>query len=267
MDRRPSISVIIAVYNRPDFLEKVFAGLNNQTFQDFEVVVADDGSGEEIREEIGRHSRDFAYPIKHVRHEDKGFRKTVIVNRAAQEASAPYLVFIDGDCVPHHRFLERHYKRKRPGQALSGRRVMILPPLSDTVTVEDIKNGGLERRSFWRRHTTPRSKRHGFYFPPAFAVKNIGRTKYEILGSNFSIHKEGFLSVNGYDESIIGRGLEDNNLCARLILANITIRTIANEALQYHLHHKSDPIPHGPETIDRYLKPSSAWTPNGIRKG
>lgn len=40
----PKVSVIISTYNKPHFLEKVLTGYSNQTFQDFEILIADDGS-------------------------------------------------------------------------------------------------------------------------------------------------------------------------------------------------------------------------------
>ena len=110
------MSVIVAVYNMPDFLEKVFLSLQNQTLKDFEIVIADDGSGPAIRE-VSIPSLSFSFPIRHVWHEDKGFRKTVIANKAIVEASAPYLVFIDGDCVLHHRFLESHFRHRKDHSA------------------------------------------------------------------------------------------------------------------------------------------------------
>nr|MCU0609913.1 glycosyltransferase [Chitinispirillaceae bacterium] len=78
----PALSLIIAVYNRPEALEMIFTALIRQTFSDFEAVVADDGSGPAVRAMIDSWQKRFRYPIVHVWHEDKGFRKTVIINRA-----------------------------------------------------------------------------------------------------------------------------------------------------------------------------------------
>src|SRR5262249_35537282 len=109
----PGLSLVIAVYRQPQFLEWIFASLENQTFRDFEVVIADDGSGPEIADVVRRTQARFRQPVRHVWHEDQGFRKTIIVNQAVTMTSAPYLVFIDGDCILHHRFLERHFTRRR----------------------------------------------------------------------------------------------------------------------------------------------------------
>ena len=69
------VSVIITTYNHPRWLEKVIWGFETQTHQDFEVVIADDGSGEETRSTIARLAEETGLRIRHVWHEDRGFRK------------------------------------------------------------------------------------------------------------------------------------------------------------------------------------------------
>ena len=263
----PALSLIIAVYNRPDFLERVFTSLLDQSCQEFEILVADDGSEPEIAELIDRYQGRFGYPIRHQWHEDDGFRKTLIVNRSAVEARSPYLVFIDGDCILHHRFLERHYRRRKTGQVLSGRRVMLHQELSDRLTLEDIKSRRIERLSFWWNHTYPHDRKNGIYLPLLFGVRGGFSKRYEILGSNFSVHREDFFRVNGYDERIIGRGLEDNNLCARFWNSGIPVRPISQEAIQYHCYHTADRHDRSQAEMDEFHTTAETWTPYGIVKG
>ena len=262
----PLLSVIIAVYERDDFLERVFLSLVNQTLQDFEIVVADDGSGPQIADLIGEYAPRFKHPIRHAWHEDNGFQKTIIVNRAAMQTSASYLVFIDGDCILHHRFLERHYKRRSPRQVLSGRRVMFDEALTQTVTLDDVTARVVEKVSYWWRHAGQIDRWNGLYVPFLHGLRNIGRKNYQILGSNFSVHKDDFVAVNGYDERIIGRGLEDNNLWVRFVNSGVAVRTITREALQYHLYHSADAIPHSEEFIEQYRASKETRTPYGIIK-
>src|SRR5882762_7451993 len=136
MSDRPSISLIVSVFERPDFLERIFASLENQTHAHFEVVIADDGSGPAVGDLVQRWQGRFRFPILHAWQEHRGFRKTMIVNRAVASSSGSYLVFIDGDCILHHRFLERHHRRRRPRQALAGRRVMLDSALTARLTLE-----------------------------------------------------------------------------------------------------------------------------------
>lgn len=262
-----TLSLIIAVYDRPDFLEGIFVSLLNQSFGDFEIIVADDGSGPEIADVIAANRDRFRHPLQHIRHPDEGFRKTVIVNKAVTMAAGDYLVFIDGDCFLHHRFLERHERRRKRNRVLSGRRVMMKQSLTMRITMDDIRGRRLERPSFWWKESNPNTRRNGFYLPPAFGLRNRFRDRYSILGSNFSVHREDFLRVNGYDERIVGRGLEDNNLCARFINNKMTLMSISNEAIQYHCFHTSEPPPHKAEFIEQFRSSKETWTEYGIRKG
>jgi len=265
----PAASVIIAVYNKPDFLEKVFHSLQRQTFSNFEIVIADDGSGPETARMIDRYRNAFVHPTHHVRHEDDGFRKTIIVNKAVVASHASYCIFIDGDSILHHRFIEFHMKRRRRGRVLSGRRVMMNEKLSTSVTLDDIDAGRIEHPSFWMGNCKRAGKKHGYFIPGAFHVKNLlPRKSNDILGANFSVYKDDFIYINGYDERIIGRGLEDDNLSIRFHLAGIPVKTMGHEALQYHLFHRSSPIPHDSAFVDRFRNnPGSARTPFGIVKG
>src|SRR5690554_2143218 len=102
------ISVIITTYNQPEWLEKVLWGCAVQTFPHFEIIIADDGSGPETREAIERMRSQLPMPLRHVWHEDRGFRKCEILNRAIAAASGDYLIFLDGDCIPRRDFVDVH---------------------------------------------------------------------------------------------------------------------------------------------------------------
>jgi len=260
----PRLSLIIAVFERADVLDLVLTSLAGQTFRDFETIIADDGSGQQVGAVIERHAAQL--DLRRVWHEDRGFRKTVIVNRAVTEARADYLVFIDGDCILHHRFLERHYRRRRHGQVLSGRRVMMDETLTARVTAEDVRSRRIERVSFWWPHAGKNDRRNGFYLPLVFALRNLSRRRYAIVGCNFSVHRDDFYRVNGYDERIVGRGLEDNNLRARFLNSGMAVRAITHEALQYHCHHQADPIPHSRDVVETFAATREWRTPYGIVK-
>ncbi len=267
---KPAMSVIIAVHDCPDFLEKVFAGLHNQTLADFEIVVADDGSGPAIAETIAAWQGRFRYPIAHEWQEHRGFRKTLVANRAAVRSRSDYLCFIDGDSIPHHRFLHSHFVNRRVGTVLSGRRVMLDRDLSAALTQQDVTSRRLERMSFWLHHAEYGSHKNGMRAPLVAALEDGWRgargKNYSILGSNFSVFKGDFYRVNGYEEAIVGRGLEDNSLSNRFTLAGIRVRTVARTALQFHLFHESKPSPHDSDTIARYGRPKAFWAEKGIAK-
>jgi glycosyltransferase involved in cell wall biosynthesis len=265
---RPVVSVVIAVHNKPDFLEKIFASLVNQSVQDFEIVIADDGSGPDISELIQKWDQRFSCPIAHVWQEHKGFRKTIIANKAVMQARSDYLCFIDGDCLLHHRFLSDHLASRKAGTVLSGRRVMLTNTLTNQLTLADVMEKRIEKMSFWLGYAEKNSIKHGVRIPAVSFVEDAWRINkhYCILGSNFSLYKGDFFRVNGYEEAIEGRGLEDNNLSNRFKRAGIRIRTVSRKAIQYHMFHTSNPIPHSKEVIETWGAPQDFFAKKGLAK-
>ena len=113
-------TVIVSTYNQPLWLAKVLHGYLHQTFRDFELLIADDGSDQRTKEVIEAFRRVADFPVRHVWHEDRGFRKCTILNVATVQAAADYLVFTDGDCIPRKDFLATHDRLAEPGCFLSG---------------------------------------------------------------------------------------------------------------------------------------------------
>jgi len=114
------ISVIFTTYNSPRWLEKVIWGYQYQQFQDFEIIIADDGSTADTKQVIDRLRVETGLDLRHVWHEDKGFRKCRILNKAIAQAKNEYVVFTDGDCIPRNDFLAEHASHAEQGYFLSG---------------------------------------------------------------------------------------------------------------------------------------------------
>ena len=68
-------SVIFTTYNHPKWLEKTLWGFSAQSYRDFEIIVADDGSTDETREVIESLRTQIDIPIQHLWQEDDGFQK------------------------------------------------------------------------------------------------------------------------------------------------------------------------------------------------
>lgn len=266
MNKTPKASLIIACYKHTDYLEKILYSLLNQTFKHFEIIIAEDGEYAAMLEVTNRFKDKFEFPIKHLQHEDKGFRKTIIVNAAALASASDYLIFIDGDCILHHEFIGRHYKRREREVVLAGRRIMLNENTTKMLTINDIKDKSFEKQSYLTKEYTLKERKRGLYIPFIYHALNQFVKNYYAYGSNFSIHKADFLAVNGYDETIIGRGLEDVNLTERFILKKYRIKRLTYEAIQFHMHHSSDPVPHSPENEYTISHPSNFYAENGVMK-
>ncbi len=238
----PALTLVVAVYNAVRELDLIFHALDRQTFGDFEVVVADDGSGPEVAAAVGRRRASSRYRISHVWHPDRGFRKNAILNRAVASAGSGYLVFIDGDCLPHRKFLEDHHRHARPDAVLCGRRVNLGPAISGAVTVDSVRTGrfekispalladGLRGGSSWIED--------GIRTENAMLRKLLHRGAPTMLGCNFSVRREWLERINGFNEEYRAPGLgEDSDVAFRLGLAGARLLPLRNLAILFHLHH------------------------------
>lgn len=238
----PKLSLVVAVYNKPDNLRLVLAACERQSFTEFEVIVADDGSGPEIRDVIVESQRSCPFPISHLWHEDKGWRKNIMLNNAIRASRAEHLVFIDGDCLPGEHFLLDHWKERELHKVLLGRRVETSERWSRALTLDKIRSGEFERYGWneWRDGFRGKSLRveDGIRIPSRILRKLLLRNVRGMLGSNFSVAKKDIVAINGFDELYNGPGCgEDSDVQYRLSLIGVTGKSLRNLAIQYHIWH------------------------------
>lgn len=239
---KPAVSLIIAVYNAVRYLELIFEALGRQSMTGFEVIVADDGSGPGIAGLVERERARGRFPVRHLWHEDAGFRKNVMLNLAIRESASEYLVFIDGDCVPHRDFLRDHAATRQPGRVLCGRRVNLGKSFSERLTAGDVASGAIERLSLkvLADGIAGRSTNleDGIRIGSPWLRKLLSRREARILGCNFSVEKSLLVAVNGFDEDYRapGRG-EDSDIAFRLELIGARLEPLRNFGIVYHLWH------------------------------
>ncbi len=266
-------SVILAFYNKIDYLKLVLAGFERQTFKDFEIIIADDGSPEDIVIEIEKLSRNLSFPVIHVWQEDKGFRKNKILNRAIVSSRSGYLIFADADCVPHYEFVNEHFKAAKPKQCLTGRRVNLSEKITRYLTPQKISQGYLDENILLLIEDGIFGKsfdvEKGFYFKNNFIRNYFNKKKRGLLGCNFSIHKEDMLMINGFDERYEAPSIgEDSDIEFRLNLYGVDVDSLNNIAVQYHLFHLLQTRPEQNLELFADVKKSNVYyTPFGILKG
>ena len=233
------VSVIITTYNQPDWLEKTLWGYAAQTTRDFDIVVADDGSTGETKARIDAVREATGLAIRHVWHEDRGFRKCKIVNRAIHATDADYLIFTDGDCIPRRDFVEAHLRSARPGRYLSGGYFKLPPEASTAITPEEIGTNAIFDARWLLRAGVRFTPRLVKFHLPAWLAAVCGyltTTQATFNGMNSSAWREDILRVNGFDERMQYGGL-DRELGLRLENAGIRPLQIRYQALCLHLHH------------------------------
>ncbi len=233
-----TIGVIISTYNNPQWLEKTLWGYMAQDRQADEIIVADDGSTDDTRLLLERYAQ--WLPIKHVWHEDDGFRKTKILNKAIKAATADYLVFTDQDCVPRHDFLSVHERMARKGCILSGGYFKLPMDISRTLTREDISSGRAFRLGWLRtmglKCTFKCTKLFGNRFFASF-MNMVTPTRATWNGMNSSTWREDIIAVNGFDRRMRYGG-EDREMGERLFNNGLRARQIRYSAIVLHLDHK-----------------------------
>lgn len=212
-DARPqfTVGVVFTTYNRPHDLARVLAGYARQTFPHFEIVIADDGSDGETRACIEAARRTWKLNIRHVWQEDIGFRKCRILNRAIAETPADYLIFTDGDCIPHPEFVAGHVGLARPGHFVSGGCVRLGSQATNSVTPDVVLLGKVFDKKWLleRGETSANLRKLLFSSPPWHNLFNsITTTRPTWNGHNSSTWREEVLAVNGFDERLGYGGLD-----------------------------------------------------------
>jgi len=239
-----AISLIISTYNWPEALAKVFRAVRQQSAMPGEILVADDGSGASTRRVIEEWQSRLNVPVHHLWQEDLGFRKTTILNRALAVAAGDYIVFLDGDCVPHPRFIEDHAALAEPGCWVQGRRCFVKEPW-----VAPFEMAGAHPL-VWVARRRISSGWKAFRFP--FPIMRRDLQQRGILGCNMSFWRDDLLLVNGFDEEYFGWGIgEDSDLGTRLYHLGRTRKFVYGRAVIYHLNHSSLSKDHLPESLAR----------------
>jgi glycosyltransferase involved in cell wall biosynthesis len=266
-------SVIVSTYNAPEWLEKVVWGFAVQSRRDFELIIADDGSTEATALLIQDLAEQTGLEIGHVWHEDRGFRKCAILNKAIERARADYLVFSDGDCIPRWDFVETHLRFARPGVLLSGGAVRLPMALSESITVDDVVSRRATDLRWLIAHGMPLSpKLLKLAARPMFSrlLDTLTTTRATWNGGNASAWKSDVLRVNGYDERM-GHGGLDRELGERLVNAGVRSKQLRYRAVCVHLDHARGYA--RPDALERNLairhetrNSKSSWTPYGIEK-
>lgn len=236
-------SVIITFYNKIDILRMVLSGFERQSLKNFEIIIADDGSASPIVHELQQIIKESPLNLKHVWHPDKGWQKNIILNKAIVAASSDYLIFTDGDCIPHRHFVKEHLLSKEKNYTLTGRRVLLSKKVSEFLTVSRVKQGFLENillpwMALERIFGEGQFVENAFYIKWKWLRKRINKKDRGLLGSNFSLHKVDLLAVNGFDERYLSPYVgEDTDLEFRLRLNGCKFRHLKHLAVQYHYFH------------------------------
>jgi glycosyltransferase involved in cell wall biosynthesis len=217
------ISVIVTTYNREDALEAVLRSLAGQSDKDFEVVVADDGSGPMTAAVIEAWKAKAGHRVEHVWHEDKGFRAGEIRNRAILAARGDYCIFLDGDCIVRPDFVATHRRLAESSWFVTGNRILLSRGLTEKILAEKLSSetwgfadwiaerwrGGINRLS-------------ALLTLPLGPLRRLRSKAWRGARScNLAIWRRDLERVDGFDADYSGWGKEDSDIIVRLLRAGV----------------------------------------------
>ncbi|MCM8568165.1 glycosyltransferase family 2 protein [Gramella jeungdoensis] len=225
-----TVALLISTYNWPEALDLVLRSVKNQSVMPNEILIADDGSTEITKKLIEKFQEE-GLPIKHFWQEDKGFRKSQILNKAIAGAKSDYIIQVDGDCILHRNFVEDHKQNAEIGNFLFGSRVNIKED-----AIEKVLPKRKIKFSFFSGKISKRTRNLRVPFLSSF-YKETDILSKKVRGCNISYWRSDFIAINGYNEAMTGWGKEDSEMVVRLLNNGINGRRLRYAGIVYHIWH------------------------------
>jgi glycosyltransferase involved in cell wall biosynthesis len=238
-------------------LKKTLWGFSVQSYHDFEIIVADDGSGPETRSVIEALRPQVDIPIQHIWQEDDGFQKSKAMNKAIMASKGEYLIFTDGDCIPHPDFVKNHVQLAAANTMLSGGYFKLPLAVSRAINKQDILAGNATRPGWLLRQGVPFSPRICKLFShPVFGaiLDALTITRATWNGHSSSTWKTHIVATNGFDERMQYGG-QDREFGERLVNMGLKTRQVRYRCSCVHLDHGRS-----------YARPESIANNRTIRK-
>jgi GT2 family glycosyltransferase len=228
----PRVSVVIPAYNRSELLSRTLGALEAQTYppEALTVVVADDGSTEDIGSLVARWSPGFTK--LYVQQEHNGFGAARARNLGARAAEAEIIIFLDSDGIVGPDFVKGHvqWHLANPKAVVIGGRVHLsatgLDPDHLASATIDLDAQSFEDRSDFRSVLSRRTSN----------LQATDEAYRAFVSSNVSIPATLFETTGGFDERFRWWGSEDSEFGWRLWQAGATF--IDDEATR--IYHQTD---------------------------
>jgi len=209
----PRVSVVINTCNRGAYLADTLRGLQQQLYDNFEVVLVNGPSIDDTEEVAKRFN---------VRYYTAPFNISVSRNIGIMHAAGDILAFIDDDAVPEPEWLRDVVEAyKDPAVAAAGGKVYNADGSGFQYSYGAIDAWGYPIS----RHTS------------AYDYNDPGGTFYNInIGTNASYRREPLIEVGGFDEEIEYYH-DESDVCVRLIEAGYKVAQLDTA----YVHHKMAP--------------------------
>ncbi len=232
------LSLIITVYNRFDLLIKSLFSIKNQYIKPYELIIADDGSSENISEHLRDYIEEFDFKIRYIYQKDNGFRLAKNRNNAVRISRGDFLFFIDQDIVLTRGYLKKIINNIQEKMFIVGYPIRLSEEESKKLTIDIIENNRFENFIDNKsRSKLKKQYRKELFYNILFKMK-LRKIGTKVRGGLFAISKKDFYIVNGFDENYIGWGNEDDDICNRLYNAGVIGKNIFfDDEFAFHLFH------------------------------
>lgn len=265
-------SLIISIYKDVSSLALVLESVAQQTEHNFEIILSEDGEDSAMKSFIDHY--EFVNPMLHLTQEDEGWNKNKALNKAIKASQGDWLIFIDGDCVLHPRFVEMHLRYSAPHRILAGKRLVLSFELTNKIMSKrapiPTQGNPISLMRFFHREGCGFPE-EGFFVAPhsVFCFVSCFRNMYQLKGCNMSCSKRAMYDINGFDEDYILPAVgEDLDLTWRFEGLGYALFSMRNRAVQYHLFHRlnwSDSSENEIKMLDKQSKKIYRCF-NGIKK-
>lgn len=234
--KKDKITLITCTYNRLDKLKNLIRSLKNQSVLPDEFIISDDGSQEDVESFLREEFKgEFRFKVKIIKQEDLGFRLSRARNNGVREAEGNLLIIVDSDIIMPHKFIEIFFKNRKEGVVNLSRAIRLTEEMSNLLTDKDIDNNKYshlysKKVYLYNIERYYKNKIYSIFLPK----KQAG--KFRAMA--FSMYKEDYIKMNGFDENFIGWGLEDVDFGQRAYHNGIKINNSHKNNFQIHQWHK-----------------------------
>lgn len=241
------ITVIVTLYNRLEYARNMILALLNQTKMIDELIFADDGSKDDVKDVIGDLIERCPFTIKKTYQADLNFRAARSRNNGAREANGDFLIFLDQDVIFSNDFIEKIYNARQKKKIICGRAIFVEENIKNSIQDEIIKNGQLNFDDLYDRYIT--NEEHQLMnsaFRKDILYKYLYKIKLRSRGIKmasliFAVYKKDFIAINGFDEKYIGWGEEDDDFGNRFFKYGGEVESIKYKRHPIHMFHPSSP--------------------------
>lgn len=259
-------TLIITTYNWVEALNVTLQSVMQQSVLPDEIIIADDGSGQETIDFVKEWQQKSKVPIIHSWQEDKGFRLAKSRNKAIVKSNYDYLITVDGDLFLHKDFVKGHLRHARKGQFCMGTRVIMGKEKSQEI-IEDIAKG--QNVGFFSKGILKNAKNTICCNGLSDVFSHETKSYQKVRGANVAFFKSDLLKVNGFNEAFVGWGREDTEIVVRLLNAGVRRKNIkfnANVLHLYHAENSREMLPENDKILQLGILEKRTWCEQGIRK-